>query len=45
LYEIIPGFVLGSMGVVLGTLLDKKPSDAVVKQYDAAWQLIRQSPN
>lgn len=41
LYEIIPGFVLGSIGVLVGSLLDKPPSQAIVDQFDQAWQQIR----
>lgn len=41
LYEIIPGFVLGTLGVVIGSLLDKSPPQAVTEQFDKAWQLIK----
>lgn len=45
LYEIIPGFVFGSIGVYFGSVLDKPPSQQVLHQYDKAWAIIRQSPN
>lgn len=45
LYEIIPGFVFGSFGVIIGSLLDKPPSQEIVNQFDHAWKLIRQHPN
>ncbi|MBI2791981.1 MAG: sodium/proline symporter PutP [Gammaproteobacteria bacterium] len=45
LYEIIPGFLFGSLGVVIGSLLDKPPSKETTEQFDKAWTLIRKSPN
>ncbi|HRE31114.1 MAG TPA: hypothetical protein PLD88_03985, partial [Candidatus Berkiella sp.] len=44
-YEIIPGFVLGTLGVVIGSLLDKAPEAAVTEQFDKAWQLIKNTGN
>jgi sodium/proline symporter len=44
-YEIIPGFFFGTLGVVIGSLLDKPPSKEVTDQFDRAWILIRESPN
>lgn len=41
LYEIIPGFIFGTLGVILGSLMDKPPSDEVLNQFDHAWKLIR----
>jgi len=43
LYEIIPGFIFGTTGVVLGTLLDKPPSEKVLHLFDAAHKRISQS--
>lgn len=43
LYEIIPGFFFGSLGVIIGSLLDKPPSTEVVTQFDEAWKKIEQS--
>ncbi len=43
LYEIIPGFFFGTLGVVIGSLLDKPPSEEITKQFDAACQQIRSS--
>ncbi|MFI4936902.1 MAG: sodium/proline symporter PutP [Candidatus Berkiellales bacterium] len=42
LYEILPGFFFGTLGVIFGSLLDKPPSEEVLKQFDEAWKLIRQ---
>ncbi len=44
-YEIIPGFLFGTLGVIIGSLLDKPPSKEIVDQFDSAWDLIRKSPN
>ncbi len=41
LYEIIPGFCFGAFGVIVGSLLDKKPSHEITEQFDKAWQLIK----
>lgn len=43
LYEIIPGFFFGTLGVVIGSLLDKPPAAQVAKQFDQAWQSITNS--
>jgi len=32
-YEIVPGFILCGIAVVVGSLLDKEPSDAVARQF------------
>ena len=36
IYEIIPGFIVGTILAVAVTLLDKKPSEEVCKIYDEA---------
>lgn len=41
LYEIIPGYLLGTIAIVLGSLLDKNPSNEITDQFDKAWQQIR----
>lgn len=41
LYEIIPGFFFGSLGVIIGSLLDKKPEKDIVEQFDEAWKQIQ----
>lgn len=41
LYEIIPGFFMGSLGVIVGSLLDKKPEKDILEQFDEAWKQIR----
>lgn len=41
LYEIIPGFILGTCGVIVGSLLDKKPNKDIRDQFDHAWKQIR----
>lgn len=43
LYEIIPGFFFGTLGVIMGSLLDKPPGNEITKQFDTAWQQIRAS--
>lgn len=44
-YEIIPGFIFGTLGVYLGSKYSKPPSEQVTHQFDKAWAIIRQSPN
>lgn len=41
LYEIIPGFFLGILGVIIGSLTDKQPKVAVLIQFDDAWKKIK----
>lgn len=41
LYEIIPGFLLGSLGVIIGSLVDKKPEKDILEQFDEAWKQIK----
>ena len=41
LYEIIPGFFFGSLGVIVGSLLDDYPRQEIVEQFDKAWLEIR----
>jgi len=36
LYEIIPGFILASLGILVFSLLDKAPSAAMLKRFAAA---------
>lgn len=43
LYEIIPGFFFGTLGVIVGSLLDKDPRKEIVDQFDKAWTQIRKS--
>lgn len=43
LYEIIPGFFFGTLGVIFGSLLDKPPRTEITEQYDKAWKQIRAS--
>jgi len=38
LYEIIPGFILGSLCIVIFSLLDKEPSASIQKRFDEADQ-------
>jgi len=40
LYEIIPGFIVGTTAVVLTSLLDKPPSQEVINQFNLAWAKI-----
>lgn len=41
LYEIIPGFILGSLAIVVFSLLDKQPSAAMQARFEAAEQEYR----
>lgn len=41
LYEIIPGFFFGGLGIVVGSLLDNPPDKKITDQYDEAWSLIK----
>lgn len=34
-YELLPGFIFSTIGVVLGSLLDKKPISGVVEDFEA----------
>tara|TARA_R110002110_G_scaffold195770_1_gene405479 strand:- start:103695 stop:105176 length:1482 start_codon:yes stop_codon:yes gene_type:complete len=43
LYGIIPGFFFASLGIFIGSLLDVKPSQRIVEQFDSAWALIKSS--
>jgi len=43
IYEILPGFVLGSLGVVLGSRWGAPAPEAVLAQYDGAWEKIKHS--
>lgn len=45
LYEIIPGFFFGTLGIIIGSLTEKPPSQEVLDQFDNAWKLIRKSVN
>lgn len=40
LYEIIPGFIFGGLGVIVGSIV-KPPSTQVVTQFDTAWEMIK----
>lgn len=42
-YEIIPGFIFGTLGVIVGSLLDTPPSQEVLDQYDRAWKQIHEN--
>lgn len=43
LYEIIPGYVLGTIAVVLTSLFTQMPSNQVLEQFDNAWAKIDES--
>ncbi len=43
LYEIIPGYFLGTLSIVIVSLLGSKPSEKITQQFDNAWRNIRQS--
>ena len=34
LYEIIPGFIVSCLAIFVVSLLDKKPSDAIIKDFE-----------
>jgi sodium/proline symporter len=40
IYEILPGTVLSALGVVIGSLCDKKPSQAVLDEYKEYQRLL-----
>lgn len=42
IYEIIPGFILSMMSIVIVSLLDKEPDSSTVARFDEADQLYRQ---
>lgn len=41
IYELLPGFIVGMLACVIGTMLDKKPSEAVCALFDEADQKSR----
>lgn len=41
LYEIIPGFTLGLLGIIVGSLIDKPPQRAITQQFDDVWSVIK----
>ena len=41
-YEILPGFICGVIGVVLGSLLGKKPSTAVIEDFNLMLKKVRE---
>jgi sodium/proline symporter len=43
IYEIIPGFLFSTIAVIATSLLDQKPSQEVLEQFDNAWKAIKQS--
>ena len=43
IYEILPGFILSSLGIVVVSLLDKKPSAAIQQQFDQMLQQVKNS--
>lgn len=43
LYEIIPGFILGTTAVILTSLLDKPPAQKITEQFNLAWAKINQA--
>lgn len=40
LYEIVPGFILATLGIIIGSLLDKPPSTAVTEQFERFEQKV-----
>jgi sodium/proline symporter len=42
LYEIIPGFIISSMTIIVVSLWDKKPADTIRKRFIAAQQQYKQ---
>lgn len=40
LYEIIPGYVLGTIAIVMTSLIDQPPASRVTSQFDKAWDSI-----
>lgn len=43
LYEIIPGFFFGFLGIIIGSLLDAPPEKKVTEQFDRVWRTIKTS--
>ncbi|WP_407271209.1 sodium/proline symporter PutP [Radiobacillus sp. PE A8.2] len=42
LYEIVPGFVLGWLGILLVSVLDKEPTEEISEEFDRAEELSKQ---
>lgn len=45
LYEIIPGFLFGTLAVVITSLRDKPPSQEITDQFNLAWAKISKNKN
>ena len=43
LYEIVPGFILSTIAIVVVSLLDKKPSSTVMETFDEVGRVMEQS--
>ncbi len=41
LYEIVPGFVFGSIAIVVVSLLDREPADEILAEYDHALETVK----
>lgn len=40
LYEIIPGYLFSTLGVILGSLWDRKPNTKIMQQHVNVWQVL-----
>lgn len=43
IYEILPGILASSIGLVITSLMDKRPSAEVLQEFDKVYQLIKES--
>lgn len=41
MYELLPGFFMSSLGVVITSLLDKAPASEITVEFDKVWGLCR----
>jgi len=41
MYELLPGFLASSLGVVIVSLLDRAPTPEIIAEFDQVWELCR----
>lgn len=41
MYELLPGFLMSSLGILIVSLLDKAPAAEILTEFDKVWELCR----
>jgi sodium/proline symporter len=44
MYEILPGVIVSTLGIVITSLLDKKPHHIILVEFDKVYQLAKERP-